>query len=370
MAGVATIGSTNLVMLSPYNGYLPQATNQVIEYIRKPSEFALNRYAQYVEAPAPVFTWPYVDPDQPVRIVSDAEWAWEDGHNRPSGNANLLSYKWIPGRAFRRSYPWRLGDQAIEFTKKFSNLDPKVEQAGQVASQAMTNRTNRVVNLLENSANWSGNVNTATGLNGGAGKWSGASDDPTNAAYLAIKKSLLGAALIITLGTNARVRIKDMKLILSPQAAATMSETGEIYNYIKYGVSGGLAPQEGTDRDMSELWGLPPKLYGFEIDIEDSPIVTTYPSQPYTPASIVTGTGGRNWVKVNTTAFLVSRIGGIDGAYGAPSFSTVQVYFVGAQMALFEFHDTKNQNTEGYVDEQFLEVLAAPASGYLIQSII
>lgn len=363
------ITSSSLVYLSPYNGYLPQATNQVIEYIRKPSEFALNRYAQYVEAPAPVFTWPYVDPDQPVRIVNEAEFAWEDGAPRPSGNANLLSYKWIAGRAFRRSYPWTLGDQAIGFTKDFSNLDPKAAQAGQVASQAMTNRTNRVVTMLEQTANWSGNNATANALNGGAGKWSTASDDPTSANYLAIKKSLLSAALVITLGTNARVRIKNMKIVISPQAAATASETGEIYNYIKFGASGGLAPQEGTDRDMSELWGLPPKLYGFEVEVEDSPIVTVYANASGTVASIVTGTGGRNWVKSSTTAFLVSRVGGIDGAYGAPSFSTVQVYFVGPQMALYEFHDTKSQRVEGFVDEQFLEVLAAPASGYLIQSI-
>ncbi len=363
------VTSSSLVYLSPYSGYLPQATNQVIEYIRKPSEFALNRYAQYIEAPAPVFTWPYVDPDQPVRIVNEAEFAWEDGAPRPSGNANLLSYKWIPGRAFRRSYPWSLGDQAIEFTKKFTNMDPKAQQAGQVASQAMTNRTNRVVNLMETGSNWSGNTATANALNGGAGKWSGASDDPANAAYLAIKKALLGAAKIVTLGTNARVRIRNMQIVLSPGAAVLMSETGEIYNYIKYGVSGGLAPQEGTDRDMSELWGLPPKLYGFEVEVEDSPIVTVYANASGTVANIVTGTGGRNWIKSDTTCFVVTRVGGIDGAYGAPSFSTVQVYFVGPQMALFEFHDTRDQRVQGFVDEQFLEVLAAPAAGYLITSI-
>lgn len=362
--------SSGLAYLSPYNGYLPQASNQVIEYIRTPSEFALNRYAQYVEAPAPVFTWPYVDPDQPVRIVNEAEFAWEDGAPRPSGNANLLSYKWIPARAFRRSYPWALGDQAIEFTKKFTNMDPKAQQAGQVASQAMTNRTNRVVSMLETAANWSGNTATATALNGGAGKWNTASDDPTQAQYLAIKKSLLGAALVVTLGTNARVRIKNMKLVLSPGAAVIMSETGEIYNYIKYGVSGGLAPQEGTDRDMSELWGLPPKLYGIDLEVEDSPIVTVYANANGTVASIVTGTGGRNWIKSNTTAFLLSRVGGIDGAYGAPSFSTVQVYFVGPQMAAYEFHDAKDRRVTGFIDEQFLEVLAAPAAGYLITAIL
>ncbi len=364
------ITSSSLVYLSPYNGYLPQATNQVIEYIRKPSEFAINRYAQFVEAPAPVFTWPYVDPDQAVRIVNEGEFAWEDGSPRPSGNANLTSYKWIAGRAFRRSYPWTLGDQAIGFTKKFSNLDPKVIQAGQVASQAMTNRTNRVVSLLETTANWSGNTATAATLSGIAGgKWSTASDDPTSANFLTIRKSLLAAAKIVALGTNARVRIKNMKIVLSPGGAIAAADSAEIYNYIKYGQSGGLPPQEGTDRNMSDDWGLPAKLYGFEIDVEDSPIVTVYANSSGSVASIVSGTGGRNWVKSDTTAFLVSRIGGIDGAYGAPSFSTVQVYFVGPQMALYEFHDTKSQRTEGYVDEQFLEVLAAPASGYLITTI-
>lgn len=359
--------ATQLRYLSGTGGFLPQATGQVIQYIRNPKEFTINEYAQYIEAPAPVFTYPYVDPDQPVRIVNEAEFAWEDGAPRPSGNANLLSYQWIPGRCFRRSYPWTLGDQAIETTKKFSKMDPAAQQAGVVAAQAMTNRTNRVVSLMQTAGNWSSNTSNSTALGAGSNAWSNASDDPTQTSnYLTIRKALLGAAKIINLATNGMVRIRDLRLVVSPGLAIMMADTAEIYNYIKNSPYS-FPAQKGEDRNMSEDWGLPPKLYGFEVHVEDSPIVNLYANSAGTVANI--GASGRHYCMADTSAVILTRIGGVKGSYGAPSFSTLQIYFYKNQMSVFTFNDTFNQREQGFVDEQFLEVLAAPASGYLITGI-
>jgi len=361
-----------LKMLSG-SSVLPEATGQVIEYIRKPNEFAINTYAQYVETPLPQGMYAYVDPDQPVRIVNEAEFAWEDGDARPTGNANLLSYQWIPFRTYRRDYPWTLGNQAIESTKDFSKMDPAVQEAGQVASQAMTNRTNRVITMLQTAGNWGNNTADANTLNGGRGPWSMASSDPTSPNYLAIKRSIDAMMLIINLSTNARVKRSKCMLILSPGAARVMGETSEIYDYVKYGASGGLKVQEGDDRDYDEDWGLPAKIYGLKVCVEDSPICNTYPVLDATthaiqPASI--STGARSYVKNDTTAIIVTRIGGIEGAYGSPSFSTVQIYFYGAPMQVEQFPDKKNRRTEGHVSETFFEVVAAPASGGLITNIM
>ncbi len=352
---------------------LPQASGQIIEYIRKPKEFPINKYAQFVETPTTNGAYAYVDPDQPVRIVNEAEFAWNDGDHRPTGNANNLSYEWIPFRTFRRSYPFTIGDQTQQVHEEFSDIDLVTQSAGMVASQAMTNRTNRVVNMLQTTANWGNNTADCNVINGGYGNWRNASSDPASPNYLAIKRSLGNACKIIRLATNSVVKRKNLKLILSLGLAEIMADTSEIYDYLKFGPFAQRA-QRGDDRDMDEDGGLPPKLYGIEVCIEDSPYVNIYPSMSgavstsatYVPASITTG--NRLFAKNDTTAMLVSRVGGIEGSYGAPSFSTVQVYFFGAPMQVQEFHDPKNELTEGYVTEDFMEVLAAPASGFLFTS--
>lgn len=341
---------------------LPQASGQVIEYIRKPKEFPINKYAQFVETPTPNGAYAYVDPDQPVRIVNEAEFAFEDGDARPTGNANQLAYQWIPFRTFRRTYPWTLGDQAIEVHKQFSKIDLVAQNAGSVASQAMTNRTNRVVGMMQTASNWGNNTADCNVINGGYGNWRNASGDPLSPNYLAIKRSLGNACKIIRLATNGMVKRKHLKLILSLGLAELMADTSEIYDYVKYGPHSQGA-QRGTDRDMDEDGGLPPELYGVEVCIEDSPLVNIYPNSSGTAASITAG--NRVFAKNDTTAMLVSRVGGIEGSYGAPSFSTIQIYFFGAPMQVEQFPDKKNLRVEGYVTENFYEVLAAPASGFL-----
>jgi hypothetical protein len=349
---------------------LPQASGQIIEYIRKPKDFPLNNYAQFVETDTTNGVYAYVDPDQPVRIVNEAEFAWADGDHRPTGNANDIAFEWIPFRTQRRSYPYTVADDAQEVHKEFSGIDISQTKAGIVASQAMTNRTNRVVQMMQNTANWANNTADCNIINGGYGNWRNASADPTSPNFLSIKRSLGNACKVIRLATNGMVKRKHLKLILSLGLAEIMADTDEIYNYVKYGRFSEGA-QRGEDRDMDEDGGLPPKLYGIEISIEDSPLVNVYhgmsgavgTTNTYVPAT--TASGQRAFAKNDTSAMLVSRVGGIEGVYGAPSFSTIQIYFFGPPMQVEQFHEKKHRIVEGYVTEEFIEVLAAPASGFL-----
>ncbi len=244
------------------------------------------------------------------------------GKTAITGNANQLSFEWINFRTQRRSYPWTLGDQTIEIHKSLSKIDWTQQNSGSVASQAMTNRTNRVVTLLQDPTQWGNNTADCNTINGGYGNWRNASSDPSSPNYLAIKRSLGNACKLIRLLTNGMVKRKHLKLVLSLGLAEIMADTSEIYDYVKFGPYAQGA-QRGEDRDMDEDGGLPPKLYGIEICIEDSPLVNVYPNASGTAASTLTGQ--RTFVKNDTTALLVSRVGEIEGSYGAKSFSTVQI---------------------------------------------
>lgn len=354
--------------LSPTNSFLPVATGQVISYIREPSEFALNRYVQNIQAPAPVFLWAKLDQDQPVRIVNEAMFAWEDGDKRPTGHHNLTSFEWVEGRCFRRDIPYTLGLQAVELARKHGAFDPEIVEAKSTASQAMTLRTNRIVQLLETASGWGDNTADADVLNDGAGKWDTAGNDPNDlSTYLAIKKSLLEAARRINLLTNGKVKPKDMRLVISPGLAMKMANTGEIHDYNKSQASSPQI-QKDTLGNVNEQWGLPNKLYGFEIVVEDAVLVTNPVNADGTKASILTSQ--RTYVKSDDTAFLVSQPGGLDAPYGAPSFSTVQCYFYEYEMAVESRTDSWNKLIEGHVVEQFKEILAAPPTGFLITDCI
>jgi hypothetical protein len=345
-----------------HNGFIPEATGQAIAFSRSKDDFPLNRYCQYLPTPKPVGVYAKIDRDASPRVVSDADFVWADGADRPSGDWNQLRFEWVEFSVKRRNYSFRLGRMALEHNE----WKAKEHHVGMVTSQAMTNRTNRVVDLLETDSNWtSGHVDTANNLNGGAGKWDTASDQPGSPQYNAIRRTLMAAARKINLDTNAVVRPRDLVLLISPEAATAVANSAEIHNYMKY--AGGAAVIESKD-NVNQEWGLPKSLYGFEVIVEDTPLVSTRPAAADTHSSM---SGTRAYVKASDSAILMSRKGGINGAYGSPSFSTLQLYWLAPyELSVFMFDDPRHERLEGHVTDAFAEVLASPESGYKINGIL
>lgn len=329
----------------------------------------MNDYVQLIESPATVGLYAYVDKDTPARVVTDEEFAWEDGAERPTTNYNGLSFAWQEFATKRRDFPHMMGDIAAAMAQdSWAAMEHTV---GSLCQQAMTLRTWRIWTLLENTANWFSNTADANTLNGGAGKWSTASDDPNSSQFNAIKKSLLAAAKAIWISTRGNVRMKDLVLVLSPGAATVVASTPEIHSYLRNGPYS-LPNIEGMGKDgapnYNDEWGLPPSLYGFKLVIEDAVRVSDRPSS----GGGILGTASTNagFIKSDTTACILSRKGGIEGTYGSPSFSTVQLYWYEWLMAVYAFHDAENSRTKLHVTENYSEQLAAPDAGYLVTNIL
>jgi len=346
---------------SPSNTFIPEATGQVIAYVRKPEQFKLNKYVQLVPAPKTVGVFAKFGRDSFVRVNSDAEFAWQDGDERPKGHYHQVPFEWTEFRTFRRAYPWTLGDETIEGST--GSLPIKQVYQAMAASIAMTNRTNRVITLLQTAGNWGSNTAAANTLNGGAGIWPTGSDDPTSPNYDAIYKSLVAAAQAIHLATNAVVQPTDLVTIISPSLAKSISSAPELQNYVRESPFAAQFVKEGFDPQY-QLWGVPQTYRGFKIVVEDAPIVAERAL-----ASGVEATTNRTYIKNDTTAVMVARPGSLDGVYGAPSFSTVQIYHHGGLMEVEERNDNWNRRTEGSVSENYKEVLASNISGYLITNV-
>jgi hypothetical protein len=352
-----------------YSGYLPKETGQVVAFVRKKDQFTLNEYVQWVSAPTPLGLYKRYDRDGFVRLVSGDRQAWEDGNRRPVRGENKLREEWDDFRCQRKSFDWTLGYLALENTK---NFELKPAHMAMATSQAVTELTDRTMTLLQAPANWpTTNTADANTLNGGRGKWSAASDDPADDAhYNAIFLTLTAAADTINLYTNGRVMPGDLRVILSPTAARKIAATPEITNYCRESPAAKEILEKGLDSQYS-TWGLPKSYKGFQFCVEAAPKVSEYPTAS---AVGLTGVGeattNRTRMKNDTTAIIVSRPGGLDGEFGTPSFSTVQLFHHGSQVEVEAFDKPEDRLVDGHVTTHVAVELAAGFSGFLITSIL
>lgn len=350
---------------SATNLFLPGATRQVIGFLRKPGRFKLLDYIQFVKSDGsdregkPVCFFVTIDPDAPIRVVTDQEYAWEDGEDAPEGAGMLVNFTTTEVRMFRRAYPYRAGEQMVDTAEFFQPL-PLYRQIALM--QAMTNKTARVWSLLDSASNWGANTADANTLNGGRGKWDTASATEGSPFYMAISRSVAAAVKAVNLATNSVVQPSDMRLVISPDLAEAGGNSGEIRDYLKGSVYS-KDVQSGKEQGKNQQYNFPDFVAGVEVVIEDASRVTERPNAAGTAA-----TANRGYIKNGTSACLISRQGGLDGVEGAPAFSTIQVYYYKYEMAVEEEHDVWNKRHNGRVLDQFKEVLAASRAGYLITS--
>lgn len=342
--------------VSPTNAVLPEQTGVLVGFVRDPKKFKLNNYVQLVNSPGATGVYHELDRDRPIRVVSDAEFAFEDGDEAPTGNTNKGNFQMQEFRCQRRAIPFTVGEEAAEAFQKQGAFDPILFESQSCASQAMVLRTKNVMDLIDTSGAWGSYTDSATNL--GGGKWDAGT---STAPYL--KKGLLAACRLINFVTNGVVQISDLRLILNPIDAIKISASAELHDYIKSSkdaeamITGELRP------NPNELWGLPRRLYGVEVVVEDAVSVST--------RNKADGTAGtRGYLKSADSALLVSRAGGIDAPYGSKSFSTVQLFYHKYEMSAEMRHDNWNKRHEGRVIDWYTSKIVAAPAGYFVSDII
>src|SRR5262245_1489090 len=319
----------------PMNATLPIPTGQIIAYTRNPNDFRINEYIQYVKAPSPNGLWYELDRDQPIRVVTTAEFAWADGDKAPEGNTNLSNFQAFEFRAERFAVPFTLGEETVQVHREHGGWDPVSYESMQCASQMMTIRLRRIWDLLDTAGNWGTFTATATTL--GGGKW----DVGTSTAPY-IKKGLQEAVRLIRLNTNGRAKLTDLRLILNPQDAIKMAASAEVHDYVKSSVYAWPMVEGELIPNPNEAYGLPRALYGIPVIVEDAPYVSTRP----TDAPTTTGGGTRAHIKAADQAVLVYRPGGMDAPYGVQSFSTAQMFYYKYEMAVESQSDSWHKRVQ------------------------
>jgi hypothetical protein len=348
---MATVGS--YVLPGAYNTYVqnPDATgNLIITFSRDPSRFTLPQYAQYRPVQKSTGLYLRIKADECARIMDAdlADYVWPDGGDAPK-QTHTEEFRYESYRATRYAYPMQLGNLARE------EADWDIEGIHKAfnAQKAMTARTVKVISKLETVANWDSTHVAWPHELSDVYSW-----EASTSTELAIKKSLQYGVEMILKDTRGVVRFNDLQLVMSPTTARKVACSQEIVEYVKQQPS---APAiiEGTKWGM-DMFGLPSKLYGIPVLLEETVRVTTERSASTTTSSFALSEGN---------AFLLARPGGIEAvAGGGPSFSTVTVFFK-EEMTVESKNDVDNRRWDHRVVDHFDVVMTAPVSGFFFRGV-
>jgi len=328
--------------------------NLVVDFSRNPNEFAINQYAQIIPITKPSGYYLEMTVEEAGRILNTdlAEFEWPDNADAPEDTDGTESFEFKEFRARRKKYGFRLGDRTVDS----SSWDIVAQNGSIKAQQAMTARTQATITELTTASKYAAShTSDVTTITGNTGKWSA-----STAARQDIKRSLNHAANVIRQDTLGAVKPDQLILVISPDLAKDMSETQEIVQLVQQSptayayVKGDLA-----DQNRNIAYGLPPKLYGYDVVVEDAYKTTSRKGATKVTSSVLPA----------ATPFICSRPGGLIGTYGSPSFSTCTIFIL-EEMTVETLHDVNNRLTRGRVVEDWASILTAPVSGFLFTNAV
>lgn len=355
---------------SAWNTRLPthEASGKlIIDFSRNAKKFAIANYCQYVPTKKTADGKKrenqgfYIEmtSEECARVIdaTGADAAWPDGAPRPSGKiAEQFDFK--PFRTHRMERGFQLGDDAVGL----ASWDVVAQYSGIAVNQLMTLRTIQAVTKLTTSGNYAAShvqpvatMEIDAAAVGNTGKWSQSTKTRQD-----IKRSLMTAAEFINRETLGVVEISDLHLVISPKDAALLAETNEIVEMLA-GSPMAYAYVKGDLRDQNRnaIYGLPPTLYGINIDVEDAVRIATKKG--------ATAVKARVWP--SGKAVLCARPGSIEGTYGGPSFSTLTA-FMREEMTVETKAESWDRLEQGSVVDDYELVMTAPVAAFLFTAIV
>lgn len=324
----------------------------VVDFSRNPKEFKLSEWCQYVPVEKVEGRYVLMTIEEGGRLINTnlADFFWADGADAPLGFGNLETFNWQSFSARRYAFPFIMGELGVEQ----ASWDVLAAHARRAAQRAMTARTQAMSTIATTSGNYDATHTSAvSSISGVTGKW-----DVSTTARMDIKRSLDYAAEIILKDTLGAVKPKDLMVVMSPGCAKKMSVSQEVVDYVK-------GSKDAKDTIINTLggevnrFGMPEYLHGYKIVIEDAVKVTSRKG----------ATKVATYALADTTPFMCSRVGGLEGVEGTPSFSTFQC-FLKEEMTVESKHDKDNRRHLGRVVDHYAGKIVAPISGFLFTAAV
>lgn len=332
-----------------------EATNRlVIDFARNIRDFPVLRYSQIVPVKRVTGLYLRMTVEEAGRILNSdlSEFVWPDGQDAPIGLDETESFEFENFRTERYLYRAAIGDR----TRENAEWDIVNQHASIKARQAMTARTQRAAAKIFDTSLYPAShvidVNSTFGA-----KWNAA--DTSN--YV-IRKSLNTAVQKILDDTLGAVKASHLCLVMSDTVAKAIAESKEFADYLKGSPDalGALRYQFKDDSTLPNTFGLPKRLYGLEVIVDDTRKVT---SKRKASAPTITS------VLPTNMAAVVARVGALEAPYSPVAFSTC-CFFMQQEMGVETIYDQPNKRTLVRVIEEFDCQLVAPATGVLLNNVL
>lgn len=290
-------------------GYSAELTTRLnVEYVRNWKEFPFLMMSSRTTIPTPSFLYKRTDPAAQGRVLSNPQaYEFPDGQERPNnGQENQSVHDFVQVNAKRYSFSYYVGDLTQEFS-----ADDEVQRAiNNLGGVAATSMADVWYTALAASGNHlSTHVDTAT--NWGGGLWGSATS-----ANRYIQKSLMAIRKIIRKDTLNGVGADDLILLVGPDVADGMSRSQEIADTLIRTDSYKDYLQFEMFRNQLDTYGLPPKLYGYTLIVDDFVKETARPL----------ATASKSFFAGSNTAYVVTKADALKGQNGNTSFSSMHIF--------------------------------------------
>lgn len=317
--------------------------NYQVEFSRDPKSFRIADYCKYQSVSKTVGKYVVITPEMASRLllsnIDDLKWArGADGGSKSEGTE---SFEFKEFRCERYKSAWALAYEDVDQ----ADWDIAATHGRIHAQRLMTARTQRAVTVAESTSLFT--TDTATSLGGGLFS-AGTTADPI------IKKAFMAAFFVISKATQGAVTQQDVGVLLSPDLADAMARSREIHEYLMQSPVA-LAQVRGDVESQNGLYGLPDKLYNFQLWIEDAVKTTSERGAAL----------AQSYVKSSNSCTMLSRPGGLEHRGSAPNFSTLTM-FNHEDLTVEMRDDVDNRRYEGRVVDDNDIVATATAAGYVI----
>lgn len=328
--------------------------NLTIGYSRNASKFNLPKYVKYLPSTKNVGLYMKQSFQEQIRVPTTQEFGWAPGQMRPRHTNGLEQFLMVPYLTKRYDYGASMDDD----TARLATWPIVAAHARIHCTQLMTARTTRMLTAATTTSNWiqasdadmtSSHTGTASAIAGGF-----LDQGTTTSPY--IKTFLSTVAVLIDLETAGAVNAKDLWFIINPNQAALWGLSQEILAFIKGSYA--AAEELRTGLSPNNMFGLPAKLYGYNILIENASVVTSRKG-----ATLV-----KKYIMPDEMVLCVSRPGGLLGVEGFSDFSTLIMPWYRDEMTLETREDSYNRLVDINVCEATVEIVASPPSGFLLTS--
>lgn len=333
------------------------ATDQlVVGFSRNPNKFKLARYGAIRPVKKSAGKYLRWRSQQGSRLVYPdlRDRVWADGADRPTGANNLERFEFEPFMTTRYDFPYTMGRKAIEQ----ADFMVQTLQDATIVQQALTGRTSLGTTALS-GASWGNNTGAVDNSILASGQnWSNGTTTAPN-----VKKSLLYGTKKIALATQGGVNVDDLALVMGPDTAIAMSSSPEVHN--AFVQSQFALNQAMGDKNLNADWGLPPKLYGIHVVVEDAVATTSQEDAASLAQSFILPSGVAYLVtrpKAGTAEGLLAG-NGDEADENLPIISTLVGFFY-EEMTVEAFDDARNRRVDGHVVEDYQWQVSSVLSGF------